>query len=62
MAKNALEKLLTKDELSQASGLTVAFIERAMENKGFPFYKLGRNVRFRISEVEKWIAQRKRAG
>lgn len=55
-----LEKLLNKKELSEATGLTVSYIERAVREKDFPNYKFGSLVKFRISEVEKWIIQRKR--
>lgn len=61
MAKNLMEKLLTKEEIAEITGLSVPFIYKAVSAQGFPHYKIGRNLKFRISEVEKWISQRKRA-
>ena len=52
------ERLVDKKELSATTGLTVSFIEKAYVSYGLPFYKLGRSIRFKISEVNKWIDQR----
>ena len=58
---NVSEKLLTKKELSQATGLKVSFIEKARRKFGLPSYKLGGLVRFKISDYEVWLKQRKSA-
>ena len=52
------ERLIDKKTLAEATGLTVSFIEKAMHSYSLPFYRLGRNVKFKISEVNKWIEQR----
>lgn len=55
------EKLLTKKELAAATGLTVSFIEKARRRLDLPCYKLGGLVRFKLSEYELWLKQRKTA-
>ncbi len=56
-----LERMVDKKELSEMSGLTVSFIEKAMGAYGLPHYKIGRVIKFKPTEVSKWIDQRKRA-
>lgn len=54
------EKLVDKKELSRLTGLTVSSIEKAMVTRSMPYYKIGRNVKFKVSEVNQWINQRKK--
>ena len=53
------ELLLSKKSLSVSTGLTVAFIERAMKVYNLPHYKVGGLVKFKISEIDVWLRQRK---
>ena len=46
-------KLLNKKELSNYLGLSVGKIK---DNK-IEYYKIGRNVRFKIGEVKSWIGK-----
>ncbi len=55
------EPLLDFEDISPACGLKVSFIKKAIREYGFPFYRIGRRVKFRASEVEVWIKQRKQA-
>lgn len=55
------EKLLSTRELAEATGLTMPFIEKARRRLDLPFYKLGGIVRFKLSEFEVWLKQRKSA-
>jgi predicted DNA-binding transcriptional regulator AlpA len=56
------EKLVDKFELSKLTGISVRKIEMLSyeDGTGWPFYKVGRSVRYKPSEVFKWIEQRKR--
>jgi len=59
------ERMLTITELSELTGLTISYIRKAMYNLQLPYYKFGpknknrSQVRFRMSEIESWIKQRK---
>ena len=53
------EKLIDFQELSQQTGLTVSFLKKAKWKMGLPHYKIGKNVRFRLSEIEVWLTQRR---
>ena len=46
-----LEKLLTSDELAQTLGVSVHTVRKWRAQEKIPYYKLGRSVRFRASEV-----------
>jgi excisionase family DNA binding protein len=61
-SEHPFEKCLSIEELVQATGLKKSFIRKAMREYGFPHIKLGRLLRFQISDVQKWIAERKMAG
>lgn len=54
------ERLITKAELAEETGLKVSFIEKAMREYGMPSFKLGAMVRFKLSEVENWVEKRRK--
>jgi excisionase family DNA binding protein len=49
----AYVRLLKKDELAKIIGKSRRSVELLMLQRQIPFIKLGRNVRFRLSDVEK---------
>lgn len=53
------EPLLTCEQLSQIIGITEPMLGKLRREAGFPHYKIGSMVRFRLSEVEEWLKQRK---
>lgn len=55
-----VERLVDIKELSAATGLTVGFINKAKREYSLPFYKLGKSVRYKVSEVLKWVEERKK--
>jgi predicted DNA-binding transcriptional regulator AlpA len=56
------ELLLSKEELAKHTGLTKGFISKAMSHYQLPYYKISaRCVRFRMSEVNIWLDQRRKA-
>ena len=54
------ENLLTKKLLAQKLGLSQSYISLLMKEEGLPYLKIGRAVRFRISEVVVWLQKRSR--
>ncbi len=58
-----IERLLTTRELADALGLTYRQTVRLWQEAGLPGYRLGERgvVRFRVSEVEEWLQQHRRA-
>ena len=54
------EKLLSKCQLAERLGISESFINKLMIEDGLPYIKLGRAVRFRISEVMEFLNRRKR--
>lgn len=57
--KNQNEKLLTIEELSLQVGFGKTFINKARNQFGLPFYKIGGAVRFKMSDVNNWLEERK---
>jgi excisionase family DNA binding protein len=53
------EPLVDYQTIASETGLTISFIRKAQEHYKFPFYKIGGSVKFKISEVMKWIEDRK---
>lgn len=56
------EKLLDYEELSLATGLSVSLLQKAKWRYQLPYYKIGALVRFKLSEVDAWIRQRRVTG
>lgn len=54
-----IERTLTYEELSAATGLKVSFLKKAKNQYELPHYKIGALVRFRLSEVEVWLKGRR---
>lgn len=56
------EPLIGVEELSVATGMTVSFIRKAIRVYDMPYYKIGGLIKFRLSEVNSWIQNRRVAG
>ena len=59
MGEKKIEKMIDKITLSEQLGMSLRYIDKAMREYDLPYYKIGSNVRFRVSEIEKWIKERK---
>ncbi len=57
-----VEKLLTAKQLSELLQVRPATVYLWTHTEFIPHYKLGKSVRFRESDVLKWIEQRKSNG
>jgi excisionase family DNA binding protein len=57
-----LEKLVlvTKEQLADQLSVSRSFVSKMMSEEGLPHIKIGRAVRFRVSEVMAWLQKRSR--
>jgi len=53
-----METYLTVLEVAETVKLSVQTIRRYVLNKEIPFHKINRMVRFKPSEIEKWVENR----
>lgn len=56
------EVLIDTEALARLTGMGETFIVSARSNLGLPHYKLGRSIRYRLSEVNRWLKERHQAG
>ena len=56
---NNKERLIDEKELAELIGMSLAFIVKARREYNLPYYKFGRSVRFKPSEVFEWTKERK---
>jgi excisionase family DNA binding protein len=54
------DNLLTREQLAEKFGLSPSFISKMMAKEDLPYLKIGRAVRFRVSEVVIWLQTRRR--
>jgi predicted DNA-binding transcriptional regulator AlpA len=59
---DSFESLIDTEKLVELTGMGKTFIDSARVNLGLPHYKLGRSVRYRLSEVNRWLKERHQAG
>lgn len=57
--KVAFETLISKKELTVAFGVSASFVNKLMAEEGLPHFKIGRAVRFRISDISNWLERRR---
>ncbi len=57
--KIAFEALISKKEIVVAFGVSSSFVNKLMAEEGLPHFKIGRAVRFRISDVSAWLEKRR---
>lgn len=55
--RKAPERLLTADEIAEHLGFTKGTVYQKVSRGEIPYVKLGRAVRFRLSEIEEWIEE-----
>lgn len=58
---NKIEQFYTEEPIAEFLNISVKTL-RAMRLRGDgpPFYKLGGSVRYRLSDIEQWIEERRR--
>ena len=54
------ENLVDRTELAMRLSLSPSYISKLMKNDGLPSLKIGRSVRFKLSEVVEFLQRRKR--
>jgi len=55
---NLGECLVNKKQLSHNLCLSQSYINKLMASEGLPHFKIGRAVRFRVSEIVVWLQKR----
>ncbi|MBY0316343.1 MAG: helix-turn-helix domain-containing protein [Bdellovibrionales bacterium] len=53
------ECLVSKEQLSEKLDISVSFVNKLMRIEGLPHVKLGKLVRFRISDIQSWLQRRR---
>lgn len=59
MGEIKIEPLVSTEDLEKLFGLSKDSLDKARKELGLPFYNIGRLVKFRASEVERWLKERK---
>ena len=54
-----MRPLMTKLEVAEATGTTVSWVRSAVRRKILPIVRVGRLLRFRPEDIEKWIEQQR---
>ncbi len=54
-----MEALITTRELAALWSQTPRWVLRMIQDQGLPHYRLGGAIRYRSSEVEAWLQQRR---
>jgi len=57
-----MEQLLTPKQLSELLQVDVSTVYLWTHTEFIPHYKVGKSVRFKVSDVEDWLAKRKNGG
>jgi excisionase family DNA binding protein len=52
-----IEPLLDAHEVAERLGVSSRFVRRLVEERRIPFYKVGKFVRFRPTDVRAWLAE-----
>lgn len=57
MSNTTVDEWMTVDELAAWLKLTREWVYDSVQSDKIPYHRLGRQLRFRLSEVEKWLAE-----
>lgn len=49
------ESLLTVKDLAEYLSVKMSWVYEAVRSKGLPYLKLGAHLRFRRSEIDRWL-------
>ena len=53
-----MSELITKKELSEILKVTERTIDKWRTNLNLPFYKFGKEIKFKLIEIEEWAKER----
>lgn len=54
-----MEKLLGVEQLAEYLGIEVSTVYAWVHTRQVPFYKIGRLVKFKASDIAQWLEERK---
>jgi excisionase family DNA binding protein len=54
-----MEKMIDVEALADLLGVSLVWTYKAVRQKALPFYRVGKCVRFRESEILSWLEERK---
>jgi excisionase family DNA binding protein len=54
---NIVEELICIDDLCRILKLKKSYVYLLTHEKKIPHYKLGRHLRFKLSDIEKWLME-----
>jgi len=57
-----MEKLLTPQQIADVLGVKLSTVYQWTHQQYIPHVKLGRLVRFKEADIDKWLTQRSQAG
>ena len=49
------KQIINKRELSQYLGFSLGKIDNLIKENKIEYYKIGKNVRFHLNDVDKWV-------
>lgn len=56
MAEQQIDKMLTEQQVGQITGMSLAWFQMSrFKGTGIPYVKIGRSVRYRTSDVQRFI-------
>lgn len=55
-----MEKLIKESDVAEYLNVSSRSVSRLRAKRGLPYFKIGGHVRFKLSQVEKWLKDQKR--
>ena len=53
--EKVIDKMMTTEEVAKYFGKSPVWVRTAISDLGIPCYKLGKQYRFKIHEIEEWL-------
>jgi len=54
------ERLLTPKDVSEMLQIRLSTIYHWVQTRAIPFFKIGRHIRFKVRDLEKWLEKQRR--
>lgn len=53
------KEFYTTKELSELLMVSLQWVKRKVKSGEFPYYRIGRQIRFKIEDIKQWIEEQK---